>query len=163
MKRIFESTLEETEHSVSQVVEKQLEKCPIRTKVIEGETEAVEWNTGDGEVLLFHGTPRKNIEKILKEGFKAAKNRRSPYGKGTYLSDSAQKADQYTDCPNARGQHSLTMLVVRVGLGRVVGEDGRDDEASDTVVAGRDKLFREFVCKTDQLLFPQFLVVYDRT
>ena len=117
----------------------------------------------EGQMFLFHGTLRYNLRKILKEGFKTAKNRRSPYGKGTYLSDSAQKADQYTDCPNARGQHSLTMLVVRVGLGRVVGEDGRDDEASDTVVAGRDKLFREFVCKTDQLLFPQFLVVYDRT
>ena len=31
-----------------------------------------------GEALLFHGTIQKNVPKILRKGFKTAKNTRSP-------------------------------------------------------------------------------------
>ena len=36
------------------------------------------------QLLLFHGTPRKNAPIIIQHGYKSAKNCRSPYGKGTY-------------------------------------------------------------------------------
>ena len=51
---------------------------------------------GDNEVYLFHGTQHKNARKIIKNGFDITKIKRTPYGKGIYLTESSQKADQYT-------------------------------------------------------------------
>ena len=114
-----------------------------------------------GEVLLFHGTPRENVTAIIQNGFKAEKNTRSPYGRGTYLTDNAQKADQYTDKLGTRTNTGLTMLLVRVALGWTVKQEF-SHLACDTVVAGSGKLFQEFVAKNDHYLLPQLLIEYDR-
>lgn len=47
------------------------------------------------EVFLFHGTLKENIDSILQNGFDLSMARGGLYGSGIYLSDSAQKADQY--------------------------------------------------------------------
>ena len=114
-----------------------------------------------GETLLFHGTSRINVPEIIQHGLKAEKNTRSPYGKGTYLSDSAQKADQYTDTQGTRTNKGLTMFLVRVALGWTVKEEFRHLDC-DTVVAGSGKLFQEFVAKRDDFLLPQILIEYNR-
>ena len=115
----------------------------------------------EGEVLLFHGTPRDKIKGILQHGFRAKNNWRSLYGKGTYLTDSAQKADQYTDQLGTRTNNYLTMFLVRVALGWTVKEQFSHLDC-DTVVAGTGKLFQEFVAKKDNNLFPQLLIEYNR-
>ena len=51
---------------------------------------------GDHEVYLFHGTQHTNARKIIENGFDITKIKRKPYGKGIYLTESSQKADQYT-------------------------------------------------------------------
>ena len=160
LKERYNNRLGESEYSLDENVQENFRKNPIQTDATSKNTEIPEWKTQEQETLLFHGTARENVTTIIENGFDGKKNKRSPYGKGTYLSDSAQKADQYTDCPSARGQKNLTMFVVRVGLGKVVEEGS--DVTCDTIVAGKTKLFREFVCKTVQLLFPQFLIVYER-
>ena len=113
-----------------------------------------------GEVLLFHGTTRGNVSEIIQHGFKTEKNRRSAYGRGTYLTDSSQKADQYTDILGRRTK-GLTMLLMRVALGWMVKEQFSHLDC-DTVIAGKGNLFQEFVAKKDENLFPQFLIEYDR-
>ena len=113
------------------------------------------------EVLLFHGTKKNHVTGIIQKGFQAKKNTRSPYGKGTYLTDSAQKADQYTDESGSRGRSELTMFVVRVALGWMVDQQFQHLDC-DTVLAGKGKLFQELVVKRDELLLPQYLIVYDR-
>jgi len=46
---------------------------------------------------LFHGTKQKNIDDILREGFKNNRNLCSAYGKGTYFSPDVSISLQYTD------------------------------------------------------------------
>ncbi len=49
------------------------------------------------EVYLFHGTGSHNVESIRQNGFDLGRaSSSSLYGKWIYLTDSAQKADQYT-------------------------------------------------------------------
>ena len=113
------------------------------------------------EVLLFHGTPQAKVSDIIQLGLKASKNVRSPYGKGTYLTDSAQKADQYADKLGPRTNKGLTIFLVRVALGWTVKEEFSHLDC-DTVVASRGKLFPEFVAKKDENLLAQLLIVYNR-
>ena len=120
------------------------------------------FNLGTGEVLLFHGTPRSNVPSILKQGFKAEKNTRPMYGKGTYLTDSSQKADQYTDKFGPGMNTGLTMFLVRAALGRTLSEVFGILEQCDTIVDGERKLFKKFVVKKDECLLPQLLIEYDR-
>ena len=102
------------------------------------------------------------MSNILSKGFKAAKNTRSPYGKGTYLTDSAQKADQYADkYGSGNSKLGLTMFLVRVALGWTVNEEFSHLDC-DTLFAGKGKLFQEFVSKKDEFLIPQILFVYNR-
>ena len=112
-------------------------------------------------MFLFHGTTRDNVPYILQYGFKAEKTTRSPYGKGTYLAESSQKADQYCDKSGTRSNEGLTMFLVRVALGWTVKEQFSHLDC-DTVVAGTGKLFQEFVAKKDDNLFPQLLIEYNR-
>ena len=120
-----------------------------------------EIETGLFEVLMFHGTKMDNVAGIITEGFKAEKNRNSMYGKGTYVTDSAQKADQYTDTNNSRGRSELTMFVVRVALGWMVDEQFQHLDC-DTVLAGKGNLFQELIVKRDKLVLPLYLIIYDR-
>ena len=51
-----------------------------------------------GESFLFHGTDRIAVERIIRDGFNIRYSKRGLFGyPGIYLSEHAQKADQYTD------------------------------------------------------------------
>ena len=106
-------------------------------------------------------TQRINVPEIVQYGFKAERKTQSPYRKVTYLSDSAQKADQYTDTRRTRRNKGLTMFLVGVALGLTVKEKFSHFNCG-TVVAGSGKLFQEFVAKRDDFLLPQLLIEYNR-
>ena len=73
----------------------------------------------DDEVYLFHGTKKRFARQIIEEGLDTRKSRDGLYGRGIYLTESSQKADQYSDTPNKRRRKDLTMFVVRTRLGSV--------------------------------------------
>ena len=141
--------------------------------------------TETGEAYLFHGTLLKNVMSIVETGFDTNKSQDGLYGKGVYLAESSQKADQYSDEENSRRSDFLTMFVVRTSLGRVAMfkrenknlqnqapptfERGTTSLAIDsgggggnTIVGGEHKRFREFLKNTSADCYPQFLVVYNR-
>lgn len=122
-----------------------------------------------GEVFLFHGTTSENLKGIITRGFDLGKSKRGLYGRpGIYLTESSQKADQYTDKTIADRRTAtdqyLMMVIVRVALGRTkLFEKKRPGKTYDTIVAGSDKRFREFVVTRSSHIYPQFLVIYKRT
>ena len=123
----------------------------------------------DDEVYLFHGTKKRFARSIIEEGLDVRKSRDGLYGRGIYLTESSQKADQYSDSPHKRKRKALTMLVVRTRLGAIKewNENGPfaatdSDKPFDTLVAGYDKRFREFIVTDSAHCYPEFLVVYKR-
>ena len=117
----------------------------------------------EGEVFLFHGTDRQQAQSIILEGFKMAYANPGLYGSALYLCEHAQKADQYADDARRRRSTDLFMFVVRVALGRTeMFENKVDDAEYDTIVAGKNKLFREYVKTNEAQLYPAFLIHYDR-
>ena len=118
-----------------------------------------------GEAYLFHGTPVRNIQSILANGFDLDRSRRGLYGHPRiYLADSSQKADQYADRNGERRKKNLAMLLVRTALGKVhLYQDDPEMTSCDTVLAGnQDKRFREFVKNKSSEVYPEFLILYDR-
>ena len=117
----------------------------------------------EGEAFLFHGTDRIAINSIVQKGFNLHYCKGGMFGHpGIYLSEHAQKADQYTD-KNERRSTDLYMLVVRVALGRTeMYEKKKSGEDYDTIVGGTNNLFREFVKTDTAQLYPEFVVHYDR-
>ena len=68
----------------------------------------------EGECFLFHGTGRIAVESIVREGFNVRYSKQGLYGHpGIYLSEQAQKADQYADKDKRRS----TDLYIK-GVGR---------------------------------------------
>ena len=116
----------------------------------------------EGEAFLFHGTDKIAIDSIVKKGFNLRYCKGGQFGHpGIYLSEHAQKADQYTD-KTGRRSTDLYMLVVRVALGRTeMYEKKKSGEDYDTIVGGRNNLFREFVKTDTAQLYPEFVVNYD--
>ena len=117
----------------------------------------------EGEAFLFHGTDKIAIHGIVQEGFNLRYCKGGAFGHpGIYLSEHAQKADQYTD-KTGRRSTDLYMLVVRVALGRTeMYEKKKSGEDYDTIIGGRNNLFREFVKTYTAQLYPEFVVNYDR-
>ena len=112
-----------------------------------------------GEAFLFHGTDRIAIDSIVQEGFHLRYCERGAFGNpGIYLSEHAQKADQYTNKTGLRST-KLYMLVVRVALGRTeMHEKKKSGKIYDTIVGGTKNLFREFVKTDTAQLYPEFVV-----
>lgn len=80
-----------------------LEDNPILTKTVPAFIDMINYNNHkypfplkDSEVHLFHGTKRKNVKGIVRNGFDLSKAKRGLYGKALYLAESSEKADQYT-------------------------------------------------------------------
>ena len=76
----------------------------------------------------------------------------------------------FSDNLNNRRQQNLAILVVRVAMGHVICHD-RDEVVNrraenitrqSVVVAGMNKRFREFLLFDPKLLYPEFIVIYDR-
>ena len=140
--------------------------------------------TDQGEAYLFHGTRLKNTVSIIDNGFDLDQSKHGMFGRGIYLAESSQKADQYTDDPLNRRSEFLTMFVVRTSLGKVgvykrpaadtsrqtstnqpvntVLPPPRFDNGTHTIVAGEHKRFREFLKADSTHCYPEFLVIYNR-
>ena len=117
------------------------------------------------EAYLFHGTKLENIESVVKNGFDMEKANEGMFGRGIYLSDSSQKADQYADPRHQRRTENLAMFVVRARLDRIAMYDETNEENKkqyDCLLAGQSKRFREFVFANVNVLYPEFVVIYDR-
>lgn len=131
---------------------------------------------------LLHGTCIRNVTRIAKHSFDLSRSRpgRALFGKGIYLAESSEKADQYADDVHSRRSTDLTMFVVAVHPGDVINyskddtqeprypwlprRDRRDrNKAYSTLVAsGSTMRFREFIVRDDRRCLPEYLIVYDR-
>eukprot|EP01084_Bolivina_argentea_P105763 189406_1 len=69
------------------------------------------------EMILFHGTKLKNIDKIIYNGFNSSYNVRSKYGKGTYFTNNPSTAALYSDLFDIEKGY-FTILVCRVIIGK---------------------------------------------
>lgn len=143
--------------------------------------------TAKGEAYLFHGTRLRNVAGIIQKGFDIGQSKPGMFGKGIYLAESSQKADQYTDNPENRRSDFLPMFVVRTSLGKVgkydpekskerakkqtsgkvgaassVEKDDVTATGDHTVVAGENKRFREFLKYDASQCYPEFLIIYNR-
>ena len=76
------------------------------------------------------------------------------------------------DEQGSRRKTDLAMLLVRVNLGNIKclrGDDRvtvRNNDGKlvcDTVIAGFNKRFREFLAYDPKNLYPEFVIIYDRT
>ena len=132
------------------------------------------------ETYLFHGTKVENLKSIIENGFDYERFARTGlYGRGIYLAESSEKADQYADFVNRRRRTDLTVIIVRTLLGSVRAHheesaiDLEDECSSDSdggsnvrtcnsFVTALNKRFREFVLHDRHQTFPEFIVLYDR-
>jgi hypothetical protein len=90
------------------------------------------------DTRLFHGTSTNSVKSICNDGYKAALNKRSAYGHGTYFSSKASYSKDYTD--KTESDESF-MLVNKVCLG-----PGHNTNGSEIfVVADDDAAFPEYV------------------
>ena len=141
----------------------------------------------DAEAFMFHGTTKKNVDSIVREGFNIRYAKRGAFGHpGIYLSENAQKADKYSTSRKRRST-GFYMFIVRVALGKteiyenknptekydtIVGEttlgkaelceNKNSGEDYDRIVGRPSKMFREFVKTDTAQMYPEFLVHYDR-
>ena len=120
------------------------------------------------EDLLFHGTNYGNITKIINTGFNRDYNITSLYGKGTYFSNSARIAAEYSSDQN-KGEHVYAMIACRVYIGdSTVGR--RDMKRSELYKADKvtqyDSLVNDlndpsiFVINRDYHAVPCFVIVF---
>ena len=125
----------------------------------------------ENETFLFHGTKEANLKSIVEHGFNYIKySRVGLYGRGTYLAESSEKSDQYTDYFTTRRQEDLTLIIVRTVLGRVKAHtqesvtvaDLKPSPTCDSYVTALNKRFREFLLHDGAQIYPQFIVLYDR-
>lgn len=138
-----------------------------------------------GEWRLFHGTSIQNVLPIVRRMFDLRKAEETAmYGRGIYLAESSEKADQYADIAGARRTDNLTMFVVCVKpgvvncypvstssssqptreTGTVLRSTGTEvlEQGKPTIVAGLDKRFREVIVHEERRCKPQYVVIYDR-
>lgn len=128
------------------------------------------------EWMLFHGTSPRAALAISKSDFRidlAGGSTGTLYGRGTYLAESFTKADEYAKA--ADGEYA--MLVVRALGGHVRYCDEVDPDAEDltrsciegpydSVLGDRQKCrgtFREFIFFDTENLYPEYILIYQRT
>lgn len=135
------------------------------------------------EHYLFHGTSRRNVESICKEGFKVAyASRNLMLGKGIYTAEDPTKSDHYTEKDRNEPQ---MVLLCRVGLGEMFSSDRPAKELKnppcrtsgcykqncqaheytfDSAVADIENYrYREFVVYKDHRIYPEYIITYERT
>ena len=109
----FENDITSVEH-----VEQSPHEDRIQTLTREASIRTV-FNLQPNEVFLFHGTKLANIPDILHKGFKLIKARKGLYGKGIYLAESSEKADQYAG-KYTYGRNRLNLIVPTMEFDRML-------------------------------------------
>ncbi|KAK7486994.1 hypothetical protein BaRGS_00021810 [Batillaria attramentaria] len=136
------------------------------------------------EHYLFHGTKKEYIDAIVKDGLDSRiSSPNSMLGRGIYASESATKADQYTDDKRQRTSGNKTMILVRMLLGQPYmntaqnptkydrppcmkcGKDkctGCNSKHYNSVIDEAGRNFREFVVYDSNMCYPEYFITYQR-
>jgi len=128
------------------------------------------------ESYLFHGTSPEAAQSISETGFSIAKAGSSVgtmFGKGAYFSEASSKADEYSERGAGIYATSFAMLVCRVVCGEMFRLTKADNDALDVALASNrydavlgDReasvgTYREFVVFDADLIYPEYVVVYE--
>ncbi|KAL8570312.1 hypothetical protein ACOMHN_011333 [Nucella lapillus] len=137
------------------------------------------------EHYLFHGTKKEYIQPIHDQGLDTRiANEGAMLGRGVYASESATKADQYTDDRTNRSSGNKTMILMRVLLGEAfINKSGNPTKYSrppckrcyqdrcskcqgagffDSVIDDAGRNFREFVIYDRCMCYPEYFITYQR-
>lgn len=120
IERVFLPVLAERYHSCAKDIYDQ--RGSQSGTLIDGTALKSDSCVGSNEVLLYHGCHPDSLQDILREGFDATRGGErngSLFGKGTYFTDCAAKADKYTRGPPEDQQHRF-VIVAQVCLGKVL-------------------------------------------
>ncbi|WAQ98782.1 PAR15-like protein, partial [Mya arenaria] len=143
-----------------------------------------EWRLGRllpevNEGYLFHGTKEDRINGVVTQGLdpRLAQGH-AVLGQAIYLAESSTKADQYTD---NRTKTGLKMFLVRACLGNIhlmnkcrklkrppctetacLSDTCDHEKRFHSVVEEAQFIFREFVVYDSNLVYPEYLISYDR-
>ena len=116
-----------------------------------------------GRILeVFHGTNANNLHSIIHDGFKAACNRTSAYGIGTYASPKANTSIMYAPPSSEASLPYNFVLVCNLFYGNaVLGTSGASIDTSRYDVAVND-LTNPTIMVTphDDGIMPRFLVAF---
>ncbi|WAQ98783.1 PAR15-like protein [Mya arenaria] len=131
------------------------------------------------EGYLFHGTKEDRINGVVTQGLdpRLAQGH-AVLGQAIYLAESSTKADQYTD---NRTKTGLKMFLVRACLGNIhlvnkcrklkrppctetacLSDTCDHEKRFHSVVEEEQFIFREFVVYDSNLVYPEYLISYDR-
>lgn len=135
------------------------------------------------ECFYFHGTKAENIQGLVNTGLDPQlANKWAVFGKAIYMAESSTKADQYADeRKGPRRKNNLTMFLVRSCLGNIcllkavrklkqppcTDLECNSDECDHTsrhhsVVEEEKYIFREFVIYDGALVYPEYMITYER-
>ncbi|XP_053400876.1 poly [ADP-ribose] polymerase tankyrase-like [Mercenaria mercenaria] len=133
------------------------------------------------EGYFFHGTKRNGAENLLKQGLEPRMSHgETVLGPVIYMAESSTKADQYADDISKRQREGLQMFLVRACLGeactltearklkrppccmKCFEDDSCDNENRYDSVVLDQFIFREFVVYESSLVYPEYLITYDR-
>lgn len=122
------------------------------------------------EHYLLHGTSPAGALGIIKEGFdlsRAGSRTGAMFGPGAYFAECSSKADEYAAQDDFSGMCAI--LCCRVCCGRLQRRLGRScGEALagfDGVLGDREAsvgTYREFVVFSQQQIYPEYLILYER-
>ncbi|XP_041359934.1 protein mono-ADP-ribosyltransferase PARP14-like [Gigantopelta aegis] len=139
------------------------------------------------EHYVFHGTRADNINAICEKGLDSrVGNTNGMFGPGVYAAESSTKADQYADDKSQRTPKgtNLCMILARMALGEPFvtsnpnspkfrqppckhtgcNTDGckKHTETYDSVLGDGKWNFREFVVYERDLIYPEYIITYQR-
>ncbi|KAH9487844.1 hypothetical protein Btru_067787 [Bulinus truncatus] len=121
------------------------------------------------EHYVFHGTTVDRIGALTSFGFNPGQSSDSNMlGSGVYGAENSIKADQYADPAHARSRpgHSLKLILSRMLLGDplVLNEPstGQLPPQRDSIIGDGPWMFREFVVKNGNQVYPEYVITYER-
>lgn len=113
------------------------------------------------ELTLFHGSSEANIQNILRDGYKAALNRTSAYGKGTYFAARADYSKNYAHTPHPNAVSY--MLVNKVAVANPCrGTSGTPIPAPHDAGVDNPKSPSIYVIPNDAAALPIYILAFYR-
>jgi len=130
------------------------------------------------ETYMFHGTSAAGAKGITETGFhvrgKAGSHAGLMFGPGAYLAEMSSKADEYASGGDGEYEDQCCMLLCRAVLGELYYTTQPDQTAIadallsgdyDAVLGDREAAvgtYREFVVRRQEVLYPEYIIVYER-
>jgi len=130
------------------------------------------------ETYMFHGTSAAGAQGITETGFhvrgKAGSHAGLMFGPGAYLAEMSSKADEYASGGDGEYEDQCCMLLCRAVLGELYYTTQPDQTAIadallsgeyDSVLGDREAAvgtYREFVVRRQEVLYPEYIIVYER-